>query len=191
MTRDGHRVVLDNHDNVNTFKESNGNFILAGKWYYFKLVYFKGLVEVWKDGVKAFSYTEKSYDDSYNQGFFAFRTTYNVHAQLDSVEISKLKSSTAGMKWPVNNNKQLKSGFNFQNPVSGNLVVNYWLTNPEHTNLSVFNAGGQLLKSLVNKTQQAGNYCCQWDPNRSGAGIYILQFNAGDFADSKRVTVLR
>src|SRR3989339_115440 len=85
IPRDGHRVIIASNNQT--------GLIAAGVWYHFKVVYFKGLVEVWVNNIKQFSYTEKTYDAPYNQGYFGFRTTYSVHAQFDSVRIHRLQTN--------------------------------------------------------------------------------------------------
>jgi hypothetical protein len=90
MARDGNRVIVYNHDDSGEFREGDV-FITAGTWYHIRLVYFNGLVEYFLNGEKAFSYVEQNYDTPFNKGYFGFRTTASVHAQLDSLRIYKLK----------------------------------------------------------------------------------------------------
>jgi hypothetical protein len=90
MPRDGNRVIVYNHDDSGEFREGDV-FITAGTWYHIRLVYFNGLVEYFLNGEKAFSYVEQAYDTPYNKGYFGFRTTASVHAQLDSLRIYKLR----------------------------------------------------------------------------------------------------
>jgi len=93
LSRNGNRVILQDHDSDGLFRTGDV-FLAAGQWYKIRLTYFKGRVEYFLDGEKAFEYEEQSYDVPYNSGFFGFRTTAGAHAQIDSVRIYRLTDTT-------------------------------------------------------------------------------------------------
>ena len=64
---------------------------------------------------------------------------------------------------------------NYPNPFNPVTNISYGLPTPTRVRLHLFNLKGQLVKELVNDTQQAGNYTVSLDASGLGSGIYFYR----------------
>lgn len=85
---------------------------------------------------------------------------------------------------------------NYPNPF--NPVTNISFTIPYKTTvaLNVYNANGQLVKSLVNGEKEADHYTVQWngkdnDGKAVSSGVYFYTIKAGDYETTKRMVLLK
>ena len=67
---------------------------------------------------------------------------------------------------------------------------------PLHTTLKIFNLLGQEVRTLVDEPQEAGYYTVTWDGkdrfgNDVASGVYFYRLQAGDFARTKRMVLLK
>ena len=63
------------------------------------------------------------------------------------------------------------------NPFVDNSMVRYHLDEKAQVNISLYSADGRLVKVLVNKTLNAGNYTQSWNGGDLKAGSYFIQVN--------------
>lgn len=77
------------------------------------------------------------------------------------------------------------------NPFRGDLQVSYSLPVDEDVTLRVYNAAGQMVRTLASGDEPAGVHCLRWDGKEAGAGIYFLQLKAGTFQATRRVVLVR
>ncbi len=85
---------------------------------------------------------------------------------------------------------------NFPNPVSKFTTIGYQLPNEANVSLRIYNAVGQLVKTLVNANQSAGSHSINWDGRNDdglevATGTYFYQVTAGDLKQTKRMQVIR
>ncbi len=85
---------------------------------------------------------------------------------------------------------------NYPNPFNSATKLKYELKKPNNTKLIIFDQKGNLIKSLVNKTQTAGVYTVVWDgKNVQGidvpSGIYFYRLNSGNFISTKKMLYLK
>jgi flagellar hook assembly protein FlgD len=57
--------------------------------------------------------------------------------------------------------------------------------------ISIYNAVGQLVESLVNKNQKAGSHSVIWDASSISSGLYFYRIEAGEYAESKKCLLLK
>ncbi|MFK7936210.1 MAG: T9SS type A sorting domain-containing protein [Saprospiraceae bacterium] len=62
------------------------------------------------------------------------------------------------------------------------------LENSGQVEIQVFNAVGQLVKTLTNETLDAGKHQFSWDASQQAAGNYFIQFNLDGKTVSKQVS---
>lgn len=88
---------------------------------------------------------------------------------------------------------------NHPNPFNPTTTINYSIREPGHVRLSIYNAAGQLVRTLVNETQspRSGGFAVVWD-GRSNAGeqvasgVYLYKLTApGDFRAVKKLVLLK
>lgn len=82
------------------------------------------------------------------------------------------------------------SGFslqdNYPNPFSAETSISYSIPETVHVELTVFDITGQVVKILVNKTQNSGSYSVKWDVNNELSGMYFYKIKAGNFIEVKK-----
>jgi len=77
------------------------------------------------------------------------------------------------------------------NPFNATTEISYTLTEAGEVELTIYNIGGQLIETLVDGHQEAGEYQIIWDASEQASGIYFYRLSTGDFTETKRMTLLR
>ncbi len=85
---------------------------------------------------------------------------------------------------------------NHPNPFNPNTTIRYDLPVDCVVNIEIFNALGRRVGALVSGFRKAGTGLCRWDGRDvTGApvssGVYFCRLRAGDFADVKKMILLR
>ena len=85
---------------------------------------------------------------------------------------------------------------NFPNPFNPATTIEYALPQAADVELTVYNAVGQVVRTLVAEYQSAGRYAVEWDAtNESGyrlsSGMYFYHLQAGAFREVKKMLLLR
>jgi len=99
------------------------------------------------------------------------------------------------MAAPPENKKQAATIFkddlsqNYPNPSRGETVINYSLSTPSRTNLSLFDVNGRLVKVLVNGIKEAGTHTVRLNGGSLTAGVYFYRLQTGNFSAVKRMVV--
>ena len=85
---------------------------------------------------------------------------------------------------------------NYPNPFNPQTKIQYSVPTAQHVELTIYNPLGQKVRDLVNQSVAAGSHTVNWNGlNDNGlqvpAGVYIYSIRAGDFKDSKLLTLIR
>lgn len=85
---------------------------------------------------------------------------------------------------------------NYPNPFNPETQIAYHLPRSVAVQLTIYNVLGQKVRTLVDATQPPGSYTVRWDGkdalgNPAASGIYIYTLTAGEFRDSRKMTLLR
>lgn len=85
---------------------------------------------------------------------------------------------------------------NYPNPFNPTTTIAYELPNAVDVKVQVFNALGQMVRTLVNSEQKAGKYNVQWDSrsdagNVVASGVYIYRIQAGSFVATKKMLLVK
>jgi hypothetical protein len=85
---------------------------------------------------------------------------------------------------------------NFPNPFNPTTTVSYSVPTSSQVTVQVYDLLGNLVKTLVNESQQPGSYEVIWDATNSQGeavttGNYILKMVAGDFSQTRKMTLLK
>lgn len=85
---------------------------------------------------------------------------------------------------------------NHPNPFNPDTYVNYSIRDAGRVNLKVYNVRGQVVKTLVDRKLQPGQYQAHWDgTNENGylvsSGIYFCKMEANDFRATKKMILLK
>jgi hypothetical protein len=85
---------------------------------------------------------------------------------------------------------------NYPNPFNPTTTIRYQLPEQQFVKIEIFNSLGEIVNTIVNQNQDAGEYSFNWNgKNSSGhslaSGIYIYRIKAGSFVDSKKMMLLK
>ena len=89
---------------------------------------------------------------------------------------------------------QLKQ--NYPNPFNPQTTISYSLYEKAPVHLFIANSNGQVVRSIVNNVQQAGEYSLQWDGmdnygNAMTSGIYFVVLKSATGQMVRRMVLLR
>ena len=85
---------------------------------------------------------------------------------------------------------------NYPNPFNPTTQIKYDLPEDAMVSITIYDAMGRRVKSLVNTTQSAGYRSIQWNATNSlgepvSAGMYIYMIQAGKFRQTKKMVLLK
>ncbi len=80
---------------------------------------------------------------------------------------------------------------NYPNPFNPGTTIEFELPFSTRVILKVFNILGQLVKTIADKRFDVGTHKYKWDAAGLASGVYILQMQAGDFVQSKKIMLLK
>ncbi len=87
-------------------------------------------------------------------------------------------------------------GDNYPNPFNPSTTVRFGLSQPGNVRVTIFNARGQHIRTLVSGTMQAGNHTVVWngtdDHNRPvSSGIYFIRMESKDCVSTKKALMIK
>lgn len=87
-------------------------------------------------------------------------------------------------------------GQNVPNPFNPETTISYQLPAAGHVRMTVYTSLGQEVRTLIDDIQEVGDYTVRWDGRDSvgrqvASGVYFYRMRAGDFADTKRMLLLK
>jgi hypothetical protein len=80
---------------------------------------------------------------------------------------------------------------NVQNPFKGRTEIRYSIPNNEHISLTIYNASGQVIKTLVNENKATGWFTSVWDAKNIQNGIYFAKLQAGESVLTQRMILVK
>ena len=87
-------------------------------------------------------------------------------------------------------------GNNYPNPFNPSTAIEFSIAEPSFVSLSIFDASGRLVKTLVSESKVADHYSVNWDgTNDNGvfvsAGMYLYKIDAGNFVETKKMLLVK
>lgn len=130
-------------------------------------------------------------------GIYAGGPTYSFEILLDEMS---LKGPAAAGSASVDKPKQTANNFalhqNYPNPFNPSTQINYTLESQQNVTLSIYNALGELITTLVNQGQSAGDYSVEWNGcdangNPVSNGIYLYKLESGAQTQTRKMTLMK
>jgi photosystem II stability/assembly factor-like uncharacterized protein len=96
----------------------------------------------------------------------------------------------------INNNIQnIPSGFslsqNYPNPFNPTTKINFALPKSGFVTLKIYDMLGREIKTLLNELLKPGTYETTFDASALSSGIYFYTLSAGNYKETKRMTLIR
>ena len=82
-------------------------------------------------------------------------------------------------------------GQNYPNPFNPRTEITFNLPDACETRMDIFNIMGQRIVSLINDNLDAGQHTAEWDGSSMASGVYFYRLEAGDYAESKKMVLLK
>ncbi len=82
-------------------------------------------------------------------------------------------------------------GQNYPNPFNPTTTIQFNLPKAEFATIEVYNILGQKLETLLNRVQEAGTYTLQFNASHLPSGVYFYRLQAGGFAQTKRMILVK
>ncbi|MDH3215372.1 MAG: T9SS type A sorting domain-containing protein, partial [Candidatus Krumholzibacteria bacterium] len=87
---------------------------------------------------------------------------------------------------------------NYPNPFNPSTTIRYGIRRPAHVSLRIYNAAGQLVKTLVDGMQipRAEGFAVEWDGHSDSgvsvaSGVYFYRLVTSDFVQTKKMVLLK
>lgn len=106
-----------------------------------------------------------------------------------------LKTTTGGFTGiePISNEtpNSFKLHQNYPNPFNPISKIKYQIAKINDVKLTVFDALGREITTLVNEELKPGTYEIEFDGSNYPSGIYLYRLTAGDYAETKKMVLLK
>lgn len=80
---------------------------------------------------------------------------------------------------------------NYPNPFNPSTRINYSLEKSGNVRITVLNALGQIVTTLVNSFQNAGNHTVTFNGENLSSGIYLYKIESNNFVTSKKMVLIK
>ena len=80
---------------------------------------------------------------------------------------------------------------NFPNPFNPITTIKYNIPQESQVTAKIFDILGREVAVLVNEKKDAGNYSVQWNGEQFASGIYFYALQAGEFHETKRMSLIK
>jgi hypothetical protein len=80
---------------------------------------------------------------------------------------------------------------NYPNPFNPTTTINYSIPKAGIVKLTVYNAIGSRVATILNEYKPAGNYSVQFNASNLASGIYLYRLESGNFTSAKKFILLK
>lgn len=82
-------------------------------------------------------------------------------------------------------------GQNYPNPFNPNTVIKYDVAVSSRVLMSLYDALGREVRTLLDEEKSAGSYQIQFDASDLSTGVYYYQLRAGEFVETRKLILLK
>ena len=80
---------------------------------------------------------------------------------------------------------------NYPNPFNPTTTITFALPIASHATLTVYDASGALVTTLVDEQLTAGQYATTWDGTGQASGVYLVRMQAEGFTQTRKMILLK
>lgn len=171
--------------------ELTGNYIYADY----------GSRKIWRLKYENGTVTEDSLIMTGPSGIYSFGIDQNNELYVCGANNIVYRFNKSNLVGIGNNSNVVPEGFkleqNFPNPFNPSTSINYYVPELSKVTLTVYDALGKEINTLVNTNQLPGNYSINWNGKDSRgynlpSGAYLYRLTAGEnFTETKRMIMLK
>ncbi len=108
-----------------------------------------------------------------------------------TLEKNSLKKLPVSNETPIEVPNSITLHQNYPNPFNPNTTISFELNNPAEVTLTVFDALGRTITTLLNEQKPTGFHHVDFDASNLSSGIYFYRLEAGEFSQTKRLTLIK
>ena len=105
--------------------------------------------------------------------------------------ISAFDSTATSIDEDISKINEFKLDQNYPNPYNPKTSIQYSISNKQFVTLKVYNLLGREVATLVNENKEAGNYMINLDASILPSGVYIYKLQAGDYVQTRKMTLVK
>ena len=105
--------------------------------------------------------------------------------------ISAFDSTATSIDEDISQINEFKLDQNYPNPFNPKTSIQYSISNKQFVTLKVYNLLGREVATLVNENKEAGNYMINFDASILPSGVYIYKLQAGDYVQTRKMTLVK
>ena len=87
--------------------------------------------------------------------------------------------------------KEFKLEHNYPNPFNPSTKIKFDIPKSSFVNLTVYNALGEKITSVVNKELKEGKYEAEWNASSYSSGVYFYKLTAGSYSATRKMILLK
>ena len=79
----------------------------------------------------------------------------------------------------------------YPNPFNARARISFTLSTPAHANLAIYDLNGRNVQTLADSDYPSGEHAVVFDASNLASGLYFYRLEAGDFAESKKMILIK
>jgi hypothetical protein len=135
-----------------------------------------------------------NYNITYSCPGYYPKTINNIHASNDSTTIINVQLRRDYTS--ITNNRNNTPSYyklyqNFPNPFNPSTIISFDIPSASFVVLTIYDASGRALQTLINRPFTAGHYETEWNASNYSSGIYFYKLEAGNYAETRKMILLK
>ncbi len=118
-------------------------------------------------------------------------TTASNSGIIQTEGVTWSNSNTTGVDSENQIPIQFSLSQNYPNPFNPSTTIKYQIPNSSFVSIKVYNTLGREVATLINEEKSTGSYQVEFNANGLSSGIYFCRIQAGNFSETKKLTLMK